>query len=728
MSLKKLLDQLDGRNIAKGLTEEKLTCLGKEVKRRFNEDIGSMTDWSNLIDKGLELLKQDFMPKSEPFDGASNYKSPVIPEGIIKFGDRAKIELLNKRDLVKADIIGRDQEKKKEKQSDRVCEYMNYQLNHEMKEWRGDQEILFYRIGLIGNLFKKTQFDPFKGRNVSKVIHYPNFAVNQSTTNIDECRSFTDILVFDRNDVFERQNSKTWLDVEIYPELDEDTQKGDEGSSEANNVDQPEQNDDRFLEQHCYEDLDGDGYAEPYVITVHENTGKVVRIDACYSEDSIRVSYNDRIQTVFEAITDQAKTFTTETDQGLQSSLNEGFKPDFSVMTLVSIQQESQITSYPYYPSIDGTFLGNGYFHMIANLARANNITTNLLLDAAQLANLGGGFLAKGFRKKMGPMRIKPAQWNATEVPARDLAAGMAPNPTKEPSPALMSLNDKLEAQLRNFALVASDEGSGIKANTAPTTALAMIYEQDLPMSALLIRLTDSEAEEFKKLFRLNQRYIQADDYKLVLDEQEADYLEDFNSKLMDISPVANPEMSGQMKKVQMAEAQLAVFDRVVQVGGNAIPIIKNYFELIGSDLLPELFPEEGAVPKEDEKQMQAMAQQQQKAQQLQEVQIKLQEAQIQLMQQQVENEGLEAQSLAIKRKAEIQVILTKVDKTIAETLLIAEKAESEQAKNQISIYTTKLKSIRDLIDESSNSVVIPEPKRIAPIPPPDTSSALENI
>lgn len=721
MSIKTLLEQLDGRNVAEDLDEEHLRCIGDEVKRRFAEDSGSMGEWGDIIDKGLELLKQDFKPKSEPFDGASNYKSPIIPEGILKFGDRAKIELLNKRDLVKADIIGKDKDDTKKERSERVCEYMNYQLNHEMKEWRPDQEGLFYRIGLIGNLFKKTQFDPFKGRNVSKVIHYPNFAVNQATTNIDECRSFTDILTFDRNDVFERQNSGTWLEVDIYPDLEGDAkkgsnQKGDEGSNEANDVDQSEENEDRFFEQHCYEDLDDDGYAEPYVITVHEKSGHVVRIDAAYSEDSIRVKYNDRIQTVFEAITRQATDFRKQTEEGLTSALVEKFEPDFSAMKLVSIQQESQITSYPYYPALDGTFLGNGYFHMIANLAKANNTITNLLLDGGQLANLGGGFLAKGFRKKMGPIRLKPSQWMATDVAPQDMSTGMLPNPTKEPSQALFALNEKLESQLRNFVLVASDETSGIQANTAATTALAMIYEQALPMSALLIRLTDSEAEEFRKLFRLNQRYIEAEDYQMVLDEEEADYQADFDSKQMDMATVANPEMSSQMQKAQMAEAQLAVFDRVLQSGGNPIPIVKEYFELIGSDLVDRVFPEEGAMTEDEKKQMAAMTQAQESAN-------KMQEVQIQLLNQQVQNEGIEAQSLAIKRKAEIIGIRAKVDETIANTILLAEKAESEHAKNQIDIYTTKLQSVSDMLAASADSVVATqENSRV------DTSSALESL
>ena len=39
------------------------------------------------------------------------------------------------------------------------------------------------------------------------------------------------------------------------------------------------------------------------------------------------------------------------------------------------------------------------------------NTTTNQLIDAGTLANLQGGHLAKGFRKNMGPMKIRPGEY-----------------------------------------------------------------------------------------------------------------------------------------------------------------------------------------------------------------------------------------------------------------------------------------------------------------------------
>ena len=77
-----------------------------------------------------------------------------------------------------------------------------------------------------------------------------------TTTSMKTCRSFTHVLSFDEQQVKQRQLAEMWLsDQDIYP----DAADGDEGSKEKNNVLTDEANPDKFLEQHCFIDLDEDG-------------------------------------------------------------------------------------------------------------------------------------------------------------------------------------------------------------------------------------------------------------------------------------------------------------------------------------------------------------------------------------------------------------------------------------------------------------------------------------
>ena len=54
---------------------------------------------------------------------------------------------------------------------------------------------------------------------------------------------------------------------------------------EATSEDKAEVQD--FLEQHRLLDLDGDGYEEPYIVTIHKTSHKVARIVADFGEDDI---------------------------------------------------------------------------------------------------------------------------------------------------------------------------------------------------------------------------------------------------------------------------------------------------------------------------------------------------------------------------------------------------------------------------------------------------------
>jgi hypothetical protein len=53
-----------------------------------------------------------------------------------------------------------------------------------------------------------------------------------------------------------------------------------------------------FLEQHKYLDLDGDGYEEPYIVTVEKDSQRVVRIVARYKEDDIRENAAGKIMRI----------------------------------------------------------------------------------------------------------------------------------------------------------------------------------------------------------------------------------------------------------------------------------------------------------------------------------------------------------------------------------------------------------------------------------------------
>src|SRR6478735_1096673 len=132
MSIQSLLDNIQSRNIADDLTPEQLVIIGNRVRRQYEQDDGSMEDWRQSVVNGIDLMKQEYAAKSFPWEGASNYKDPILTEAITTFGDKATLELLRAPDLLSTAIIGRDPRGEKKALGEKIKEVMNYQINYDM--------------------------------------------------------------------------------------------------------------------------------------------------------------------------------------------------------------------------------------------------------------------------------------------------------------------------------------------------------------------------------------------------------------------------------------------------------------------------------------------------------------------------------------------------------------------------------------------------------------------
>jgi len=759
MTVKSLVAYIDKANIAKDMKKEKLDRIAEDVIERANQDLESMRDWMDCVDEGIKLCKPEYQGKDSPWPGSANFKSTILTEAANTFGNRATVELMRDPKLVKASIIGaatiknvidkkaseisqwksdlegltaqikqlqedgdpeaaemqeaasqiqakiaensanikekKLQLRKKDERADRVSELMNWQINVKMKEWRQDQKRMMYKLPNVGTLFKKTFYDESLGRCVSRLINYPDFIVNQKTTSLEECRSFTHVMAFSKSEMIARQRQGIWLedsddDLDIYAEKDD----GDEGSNEKSESETTSDNPNKFYEQYCWIDLDDDGVDEPYIVTVHVGSSRVMRIVARYDHDSIIVKIDDEIAGKIEAMPlidaqlKRAARITSDAEEfGIEPEVPDA--EDLSGFKIVRIEAKPILTKYGLIPSFDDTFLDVGYYYLIGSITLGVNKTTNDLLNAGTLNNQQGGFTAKGFRKKNGPVQVRMGEFQATEIPAEQLANSILPLPFKEPSPTLFALNEKLEGSARGFAANV-DEGGQIQANTAPTTALAIIQESLIQHTAHMSLIIDSMTSEFDIIYRLNRDYLDPDEYKAVVGDDEAVFSEDFNTDGLSVVCGANPEMSSRMQRMMLSEAEMSQVGMVIQAGGNPVPIIKNYYKRIGSDNLDEIFPNEAEMSPEEKQQMQLLFFKQKTAYDIAEQQLKYTATQTELLIRDQDRKDQEFFVESKKKLAEIDKLLQEVKATAAKTILILEQAETEQVNNGINIYTAR--------------------------------------
>lgn len=747
MSIKSIVNYIGRLNIADDLDKDKLNLIAEGVIERANQDLASMKDWSECVKEGRELNKPEFKPKDTPWPNAANFKSTILAEAANNFGNRFAIEIMRLKKLVDFEIIGidtikdvidkksseiskwkqdleaataelqsmppedpnaqelrplvddlskkigeasqkikekKDDIRKRSDQANRVVELMNWQINHQMDEWRSDHKKIGYRVANDGTLFKKTYHDPTLGRHVSTIITYPDFIVNQKTKNLRTCRSFTHVIPFSKAELDIRVKQKLWIDPDVYTKEDD----GDAGGDEAREAEKTLDNADKFYEQYCWLDLDDDGTEEPYIVTVHVGSCMVVRIVARYDEDCIIVKSDNlkRPMPLLQAQRKNAERIKADNETyGTRDPMPD--PEDLSGYEIIRVEPVRIITKYGMIPSSDGTFLDVGFYHLIGSMTQGVNKTTNDLLNSGTLANTQSGMVAKGFRRKAGDFKLKPGEFIQTECSPEQMISSILPLPFKEPSVTLFQLNEKMEGGARNFSNNA-DLASNIQSNTAPGTALAMIQESMIPNTAHMSMLIDSMSEEFKAIHDLNRNHLDADEYKKIVGDEEASFANDFETDGLNIICGANPEMSSRMQRMTLAQAELEQVPLVMQAGGNPIPIIKNYYRRIGSENLDEIFPNEAEMSPEEKAQMQAMQQQQEYANKMAENQNRLLEVQTQLLLKGEERKDFESQVNANKTMSEIDVNMEKVDNLKSQTVLNNEKAETEQVNNQLNTYT----------------------------------------
>jgi chaperonin GroES len=503
---------LESVNMADNLSEEELDKIGREAKTGYEEDARSRAEWEKAANQWTELAKLTVQKKSFPWPNASNVKYPLLATAAMQFAARSYPTLLpSDGRVVKAKPVGKDLDGEKSKIAEAVSIYMSYQLMEEMDGWEEEMDRLLIMLPIIGTMFKKTYWDPICKKNCSKVILPQNIVVDYWAKSMDTAERVSEILELNARQVKERQLNGLWL---------EDLDFGDPNLAEVDIRDNnaPTIVDATtpfvFVEQHGYLDLDEDGYKEPYIITFHRATGKVVRIVARFDENTVH------------------------------------FNEDGDISYITPIQY---YTKYGFVPNPDGSFYDIGFGILLGPINESINTLINQLVDAGTLNNLQSGFIGKGLRLRMGEHRFTPGEWKSVNSTGDDLKKQIVPLPSNEPSKVLFELMTALIQSGKELASVAEIfTGKMPGQNTPATTTMATVEQGMKVFTAIYKRIYRSMGEEFKKLYRLNSLYLNPNTYVEVLDMNigpDAFKLDDHR-----IVPGADPNAVSQQEKLMKAQ------------------------------------------------------------------------------------------------------------------------------------------------------------------------------
>jgi hypothetical protein len=501
-------------NLATLLEEDQLVEIGSQIVEDYEEHKSSRQDWEDAYTKGLDLLGFKYENRSEPFQGASGATHPVLAEAVTQFQSLAYKELLPASGPVRTQIIGKV-DQAKEDQSDRVKEFMNYQLMVEMKEYEPEFDQMLFNLPLAGSTFKKVYYDSVMQRCVSKFIPAEDLVVPYTATSLEDAESITHSIRMSGNELLKYQLSGFYRDVDLVegePSQTDVSDTKDRISGVTSSNDEVM----TLLECHCDLDLEGfqdvneegeaTGLKLPYIVTVDEGTGTVLSIRRNFDAQDPRRARRD------------------------------------------------YFVHFKFLPGLG--FYGFGLIHMIGGLSRTATAALRQLLDAGTLANLPSGFKQRGIRVRDEAQPLQPGEFRDVDAPGGNLSDAFMPLPFKGPDQTLLSLMGVVVQAGQRFASIADMQVGDGNQSAAVGTTVALLERGSRVMSAIHKRLYQALKCEFMLIADNFATYLPKEYPYDVVGGQRQIFATDFDQRI-DIIPVADPNIFSQTQRISIAQTQL---------------------------------------------------------------------------------------------------------------------------------------------------------------------------
>jgi len=564
---------------------DQLEKLAARVKFDFDIDDNSRSDWKEKYRKWLDFALQIAQEKTYPWPGASNVIYPLMTTAAIQFAARAYPAIIRDKNVVKGTVIGDDngvpnpgfiafiqqmqqggqaqpqpgpgmpppgqvmpgmgpavppgvpgvpppqwlvQPGAKLIRAQKIGRHMSWQLLNEQEEWEPQTDTLLVALPIVGTYFRKSYFDSGQGRNVSETVSALDLCVNYYAKSFETAPRQTEIIRLYQDEIETNIRSELFLDEDY----GHDTMGGGQEGGGDPNSQQDEDAPTTFLEQHRRWDLDGDGYPEPYIVTVARDSGKLARIRVGFEMDGVHWTKDGRVR---------------------------------------KIDKIAYYTKYGFIPSPDSKVYDLGFGHLLFPINEAVNTTLNQMFDAGHLQNVGGGFIGTGLSINTGALRFQMGEFKPVNTLGGNIRDNVFPLPFPGPNQVLMALLQFLvEAGERVASVKDVMVGDMPGDNTSGITTLAVIEQGLKVFSAIYKRIHRSLGYEFKKLYRLNRiygptraRYQDGDDWKEI---SRADY-----EAGAGVEPISDPQMVTDMQRLGRAQFLLTFKDDPRVNGGKII-------------------------------------------------------------------------------------------------------------------------------------------------------------
>lgn len=489
-------------NIAEQLDDQDLRKIAGECCKKYLEDKASRMIWETQTRKIVELVSLEHQQKNWPIENASNVKLPVITTANLQLAAKLYQETVRNNKVVYVAVVGQDPTGVKQERARREAQCLNYQLLIKSDTWLTAFDKLTHTIGIVGVCFQKIYYDPILAETVAETIPYTDLVINAHVKDLESARRVTHKLSMHKNDILEKIRAGTFCINDEVVLNDEDI-----GEENPDNM--------TVLEQHCYLDLDGDNYEEPYIVTILEKNQEVLRIVARYDMSRVIKNNKDKIQ---------------------------------------SIKPKIYFVDYHCLPNPDGSYYSLGLGHLLYDLTHSCNTTVNQLIDAGRLANTPTGIATKNFRVKGGKLPLLPGNIAVldTQLMGTKIEDEIMMLEFREPSPTLFNLLNFLSQKANELATINDVNLGQAEVQNVATNVMSSQIEQGQKVSnSIHKRVFRGLKKAFEKFYEFNSIYLDLQEYSEMLDIPPGLLQNDWDPSGIDVRPIADPELGNETVRLQ---------------------------------------------------------------------------------------------------------------------------------------------------------------------------------
>jgi hypothetical protein len=551
-------------NVANRFSQKDQDAIAETVFAGYQADKASRNKWERRTDAALNLALQITQSKNFPWPNCSNIAFPLVTIAALQFHSQAYPTIFQDVDLVKYRTPGNDPNGAIKARGDVISAHMSYQLTELDQSWEEQHDRLLLCVPIVGCGFVKSYYSAVERHNVSELVLAHDLVTDYFAKSVESARRKTHRVPLYRNDIYEKVMAEVYCDVLDDAWFKEDApvtasvHDAEENRRTGTTTPLPDASTPFYgLEQHCWLDLDNDGYEEPYIITIEESSHKLLRIVTRFEWEDVR---------------------------------------RLSTGKILSIRSTEYFTKYGFIPSPDGSIYDLGFGVLLGPLNETTNSIINQLVDAGTMSNAGGGFLTRGAKMRGGQISLAPLEWRTVDVSGDDLRKSVFPIPVREPSHVLFQLLGLIINYTGRIAgttdtMVGENPGQ----NTPAQTTQTLVDNGMRVFKAIFKRTWRSMREELAKLYILNSVYLPAEPITFGQDDKQIQRFDYLQAPPNAVMPASDPNAMSSSVRMQIATAVKQA--AMATPGYNRDAVERLWLKTLGIEAVDVLFPGSDKVP-----------------------------------------------------------------------------------------------------------------------------------